>query len=184
MDPFSYLSVLISIVLGLGLSHLLAGAAQLVRHRATVRLYAPTLFWMGMLFLLHIQVWWSVFALRRIEAWTFFGFMLVLAIPMMVYLLSYLQVPDKGEVDLRQRYYENRGWFFALLTLLPLLSLAQEYFLWGMLHEAADVGFRLVFAALSAVGLITTSERVHRVLAPAALVAFSAYIALLFRELT
>ena len=184
MDPFSYLSVLISIVLGLGLSHLLAGAAQLVRHRASVRIYAATVLWMAMLFLLHIQVWWAVFALRRVEAWTFIGFILVLAMPVLTYLLTYLLVPEKGDVDLRQRFYENRTWFFALLALLPLVSIVHEYVVWGVIHSGPDLAFRLVFTALSAVGLATANERVQRFLALGALLAFSAYIALLYRALT
>ena len=69
MDPFSYLSVLISIVIGLGLSHLLAGAARLVRHRAAVHPYAPVLLLLAMLFLLHVQQWWTVFDLRRVTRW-------------------------------------------------------------------------------------------------------------------
>jgi hypothetical protein len=147
MDPFSYLSVLLSIVLGLGLSHLLAGAAQLVRYRVAVRSYTPALLWMAMLFLLHVQVWWSVFDLHRVKVWTFFGFMLVLLIPVLTYLLTYLLVPDfgrEGPIDLRTQYYESRRWFFALLMLLPLVSLAQEYTVWGFIRLDADPVFRVV----------------------------------------
>jgi hypothetical protein len=72
MDAFSYLSVLLSIAVGLGLSPFRAGAAQLVRYRAAVRSYTPALLWMAMLFLLHVQVWWSVYDLRRAKVWTSF----------------------------------------------------------------------------------------------------------------
>jgi hypothetical protein len=55
MDDFSYLSVLISIVLGLGITNLLAGFAALVRNRGRVKIYWPMPMWMITLFLIHIQ---------------------------------------------------------------------------------------------------------------------------------
>jgi hypothetical protein len=186
MDPFSYLSVLLSIVLGLGLSHLLAEAAQLVRYRVAVRSYTPAMLWMAMLFLLHVQVWWTVYELRRVKVWTFFSFMLVLLIPVLTYLLTYLLVPDfgrEGQVDLRTRYYESRRWFFGLLMLLPLVSLAQEYTAWSKIELDADPVFRLVLAVLALVGLLSAHERTYRVLAPAVLIGFLVYIVWLFQKL-
>ncbi|CAN5853718.1 hypothetical protein BH20GEM3_BH20GEM3_15690 [soil metagenome] len=42
MSQFEYLGVLVSIIIGLGLSHLLASAARLIQVRRRVRLYWPT----------------------------------------------------------------------------------------------------------------------------------------------
>lgn len=39
MTPFEYLSVLISIILGLGLAHLLSAVRELIQRRARVRFY-------------------------------------------------------------------------------------------------------------------------------------------------
>ena len=74
MSEFEYLSVLISIVVGLGISHLLAGVARLIRRRDEVRFYLPSLLWMGALFLAFIQIWWAIFGSRAMESWTFVGF--------------------------------------------------------------------------------------------------------------
>ena len=49
MTHFEYLSVLVSIIIGLGLSHLLSSAARLIQIRHRTRLYPPTLIWMGIL---------------------------------------------------------------------------------------------------------------------------------------
>ncbi len=57
MDAFSYLSVLISIVLGLGLTRLLAGFAEMVRARGRLRFYWPLVAQMCLLFLIHVQLW-------------------------------------------------------------------------------------------------------------------------------
>ena len=60
MDPFSYLSVLISIVLGLGITNLLGGVATLMRGRSQVRPYWPLPIWLVTLFLMHVQTWWTM----------------------------------------------------------------------------------------------------------------------------
>jgi len=186
MDAFSYLSVLISIVLGLGVTHLLAGAAKLIRFRADVRLYVPSLVWIGLLFLLHVQIWWAVFELRGLSDWTFFSFLLVLAIPTLAYLLSALLIPDfdrETTVDLKASYFENRRWFFGLFTLIPLVSLIQEGVIRGSIQWGADPVFRLGFLVLGLVGFSTRHERTHQWLAPVGFVAFAGYIAFLFLRL-
>lgn len=186
MSEFDYLSVLISIVLGLGISHVLASAAQLVRYRSAVRFYAPTLLWLTLLFLIHVQIWWAVFELRSVPEWSFFGFVLVLALPVMAYLASVLLSPDfdrEEVVDLRASYYEHRRWFFALFALLPLVSLAQEYVIRGFIQGDADPVFRITFALLALLGFVSARERIHQVLAPLVLVGFAAYIGMLFLDL-
>ena len=43
MDPFSYLSVLISIILGLGITQLVTGLGRLIQARARIKFYAKSL---------------------------------------------------------------------------------------------------------------------------------------------
>jgi len=186
MGAFDYLSVLISIVLGLGLTHLLAGAAKLMRRRTAVRFYGPALIWMGLLFLLHVQIWWAIFELRDVAVWTFFSFLLVLAIPTLVYLLTFLLVPafDQGRrVDQKADYFENRRWFFGIFALVPLVSLAQELAISGAIQWDADPVFRLGFLGLGIVGFGSPRERVHQWLAPIGLLTFGWYVAMLFLRL-
>lgn len=186
MDAFSYLSVLISIVLGLGLTHLLAGAATLIRFQSEVQLYAPSLVWIGLLFLLHVQIWWAVFELRSVSDWTFFSFLLVLAIPTLAYLLSALLIPDfdrETNIDLKASYFENRRWFFGLFVLIPLVSLTQEWIISGGIRWDADPVFRLGFLVLGLIGFGSRHERTHQWLAPVGFIAFAGYIAFLFLRL-
>ena len=65
MDRFSYLSVLISIILGLGITQLVTGLGRLIQARHRVRLYWPSVVWTGILLLIHVQTWWSMFGLRN-----------------------------------------------------------------------------------------------------------------------
>ena len=43
MAVFEYLGVLISVIMGLGITHLATGASKLIQNRGTVRLYVPPL---------------------------------------------------------------------------------------------------------------------------------------------
>lgn len=54
MDAFGYVSVIISVVIGLGLSHLLTGAVELFKARRRVRFYWVHLLWVALTFVGHI----------------------------------------------------------------------------------------------------------------------------------
>src|SRR5579862_6631821 len=115
MDAFAYLSVLISIVLGLALAHLLAGFAATVRARARIALYWPLTAQMAPLFLLQVQMWWSSFGLREVSRWSFPAFLVVLMQVVLVYFATAILVRDmrgEGGIDLRECYYREARWYF------------------------------------------------------------------------
>jgi hypothetical protein len=62
MDSFGYLSVLLSIILGLAIAQVLLGVRGLILTRAKVKLYLPTIIWAGLALLIAIQAWWASFA--------------------------------------------------------------------------------------------------------------------------
>jgi hypothetical protein len=61
VESFNYLSVLISIILGLAIAQALQGVRGLILARKKVKLYAPTVIWTGMALMLAIQGWWAAF---------------------------------------------------------------------------------------------------------------------------
>ncbi len=186
MSKFEYLSVLVSIVIGLGISSLLSGAARLIQLRRRARMYLPTFVWMGILFLANVQIWWVAFDRREVEEWNFFMFLLYLLIPMGAVVLSYLVLPDLGdedEVDLKASYFENRVWFFGIFAALPLISLAEETARDGAFPRDADALFRVVFAALALLAARIRGETYHAVNAAVAAALFCAYVAMLFSRL-
>jgi hypothetical protein len=186
VSKFEYLSVLVSIVIGLGISHLLSGAARLIQLRRRARLYLPTLAWMAILFLLNVQIWWVAFDRRDTQDWNFFEFLLYLLIPVGVVVLSYLVLPDLGdedEVDLRASYFENRGWFFGIFALVPVVSLVEETLRDGRFPLDLDALFRVVFVGLALAAARIRSEAFHAANAALVLVLFGAYVAVLFARL-
>jgi hypothetical protein len=186
MDDFAHLSVLISIVLGLGITNLLMGLARLVQMRGRVKVFWPTIVWALTLLLIHVQTWWTMFGLRGVETWTFLAFALTLMQPILLFFLSALVLPDfdrEEALDLRANYFAHVRWFFAILIALLLDSLARSYAIDGRLPQEADFLFHLVFITGSAAGFLFRSETFHKIAAVLAAAAVLAYVALLFTVL-
>jgi hypothetical protein len=183
MGAFDYLSVLLSIVLGLSITQLLGGFAAMVRARERIDFYWPLPVQMGALFLLNVQVWWAMFDLRHMPRWSFAGFMIVLLQPVTLYLMTAFITPDlsgEGRFDLRAFYFRERRWFFAAVMGTLLVSLAKNFFVQPGPPDAIDMAGHAVFMTAALCGFFLNSDLAHKILAPVFLLMFSAYIATLF----
>ena len=186
MTPFEYLSVLVSIIVGLALTQLLSGVARLIQLRHRIRMHATTLLWIALLFLIDIEVWWVAFERRTTPQWTFFTFLLYLLIPIAVFLLSYLVLPEMGDEDapdLRANFDNNRGWFFGLLASIPVVSVIEQAVRYGNVPVDIDLGFRIVFALLALVAARVRSARYQLSNALVVFALFVGYVMLLFLRL-
>ena len=185
MQPFEYLSVLISIVLGLALTQLLTGVGRLIQARSRVRPYWPALVWAGSLLLIIVQSWWAMFDLRDHESWTFLSFTLILLHPTFLYLMSVLALPgdDAEVIDLKANYYAQAPWFFGSAVVVILLSLLRSVVLDGAFEFTLDQLMQLIFLAVSVGGIFVRREAYHRVVAPLAAAGFLLYVGLLFFQL-
>ena len=113
MDAFGYLSVLLSIILGLAITQILQGFRDLMQARSRLRLYWPCLLWAIVLLVICVQEWWAMFGLRNHSPWTFAGFSVVLAQTVVTYLIAALALPDvRGDepIDLRWPAGRRSGW--------------------------------------------------------------------------
>src|SRR5689334_1432965 len=186
MDAFSYLSVLISLILGLAITQVLKGFRGLMQARTRLRNYWPAVIWAVLIVVISVQSWWSMFGLRYHTDWTFFEFSAVLMQTIILYLLAALVLPDvfgDSDVDLRQHYYGHRRWFFALLAILIVSSIVKQLVVEGKLPRPLDLGFHIVFAASAVSGIVIARPRFHEYLAVQGVVIICAYIGLLFTHL-
>jgi hypothetical protein len=185
-DSFAYLSVMISIILGLAAAHVLGSIARVVNHRERIVMYWPSLVWAGTLFLLVAQLWWADASLRTYTTWSFGAFLVLLAQLALLYLLCalILPVPDRADTfDMHAAFARNRTWFLGVLLLLIGLSFVKDFVLYGRVPLNANFGALLVFAIFAAVALGNRSEQVQKINAVAAAVMTVAYIVVLFSAL-
>jgi hypothetical protein len=185
LDSFEYLSVLLSIIIGLAVTQILQGMRVLMLSRATARLYAPSIIWAVLLLLIATQMWWSSFGLRDQSEWTFGLYGLILLQTGLLYLASGLVLPDlrPTEIDLETDYFRNRAWFFGLLAAAAVTSILKDVALEGELPKIANLAFHLILIASCGAAILSANRRYHAILAPTSLVLFVGYIILLFARL-
>jgi hypothetical protein len=185
MDAFSYLSVLLSIVLGLGLTQILTAVGRLIRHRDRVRVHWLPLLWAGLLLLIYVQVWWSMYGLRLRREWTFLAFVVVLAQTATLYVMAAVALPEEIEVntDLGAYFDRQHRWFFGFFLATLIISVAKDFILGGQLPDRLNLGFHAVFAAGCITGLLIPRRRYQEILAITLAIALLAYIGVLFARL-
>ena len=174
MKPFDYLAVVTSIVLGLGITQLMTGVGQLlVIHNRVQSPWIP-LAWVLILLLAQLEFWWWHFGLASRQEWRFFSFLLLLASPVLMYLLSVLIFPKvdgpgpECTVNWFDHHAANRHWFFALaiavlaVNTLEAMSRGDKFFniirlshsIWAGLFVVAMLVQECVAQAAVAVGTL------------------------------
>ena len=79
MGLFEFLMVLVSVVIGLGITEILTGWANLLRARDEIRFYwIHVLFQLGVFFAL-LQQWWEFWDMAGVGELTFIAVLIVLA---------------------------------------------------------------------------------------------------------
>ena len=158
----------------------------MIRARRHLLMYWPLAVQMGLLFLVHVQVWWAMFALRERTHWSFPDFLVVLMQPVLLYLATAFLIPDirsDETLDLKQAYFREARWYFAALLLSVLDSLAKNLVLTGRVQSGTDLAGHVAFICLSVAGLASGNDLVHKTIAPLSILVYAAYIALLFVSL-
>jgi len=186
VESFNYLSVLISIILGLAIAQVLQGVRGLVLTRSKVKLYTPTIIWTGMALLIAIQGWWASFSMHQQASWNFLGLLTIVLQATSVYMIAALILPDaKGDnpADLREHYFAHRHWFFGAVLSTVVFSLLKELVLYDRLPDSLDLGFQLTFGVVAIIAMLVRWEWLHKLLAPVSGMLLLLYIALIFRNL-
>jgi|GEM_PF-3674649 len=81
MDAFKWISVVLSMILGLGVTRLLAATVAVFRSRKRARLDWVPLAWAGCIFLWQLQYWWAIIELPgMIQHWTIGSFLMLVSL--------------------------------------------------------------------------------------------------------
>ena len=180
MDMFNYVMVLASVIIGLGITHLLQGVGAIVQHPRRDKVYWVHLLWVAAIFHRAIFWWWFEFRLSQTPEWTFTLYLFVLGYAFLIYLWCALLFPRdlEGYDGFKDYFYSRRGWFFGLLVAGQAVDVA-DTLLKGMAHfRSLGLVYPCGILALSALLLIamrTRSERYHAAFAIFSLVYLIAY---------
>ncbi len=180
MEMFNYVMVLASVIIGLGVTHLLQGVGAIVQHPHRERTYWVHLIWIAAIFLRAIFWWWFEFRLSKTAEWTFTLYLFVIAYAVLIYLWCALLSPrDLADYDgFKDYFYSRRQWFFGLLLVGQAVDVA-DTLLKGLGHfrslgPSYPIGIG-VLSLLTLIAMRTRSERYHGAFAVFAVVYLVAY---------
>lgn len=168
MAASEHMLVLFSIVIGLGLTELLSSFHNLVHPAARTKWHWLPAFWATNVFISVVFWWWMMSFFGRLEELpNFFGVVLILLGPVLLYLLATSVLPDVAPgdaIDLKEFYFQNRRRYFGFgATYTFVLWIQAPLFHW-------DVPFAQHLWAAAVLAMMLTlrrssSMRVHTALA-------------------
>ena len=135
MSPFEFVAAFFSVVLGLGVAHLLGGVSGLLEARGRVRTYWVHSAWVLATILLLIHSWWGMWSLKAASSWSYPAFLCFVAYLIALYLISTLllpRVPEHGPVDLGAHFDTIRPVFLSFVAAVFVLATVLNYTLFAV----------------------------------------------------
>ncbi len=179
MSQFEYVMVLVSIVLGLGITHLLVGVGSLMDrlsgHGKSVSLYWGHLTWVAYLFVYLIGFWWWEFSWSAENPWGLLIYLFLILYAAVLFLLCEILFPRRGDevADFEEYFMSIRKWFYGLLLAVTVIDVG-ESFLKGpdYMERLGQMywGLIITLVAIAIIGSLRSGRRLHGFLALIALV--------------
>jgi hypothetical protein len=128
---FEHVTILLSIIFALAMTHILASATELVWERHKVRFYGLHAVWMVNALLGLLIYWLLIWELAAVKRWT--GFQIVFQfLPAIVqyFACSLLSIRREGSeiMDMKVFYERQRPAIFAAFSLMMVASMIYNYF--------------------------------------------------------
>jgi hypothetical protein len=164
VSAFEFLLVLYAIVAGLGVSLLVRSVGQLIEARDRVRRYWVHTCWVALIFVSHVVSWFGLWGYTQNQSWTILQALLLLCIPVLLYLISHLAVPeldDDRAHDMREYYFRHARWMQGLLLTVIVAGAFAHYVIAGQFDFSGGRGMRGAMAAILIPGIISLRPAVH-----------------------
>jgi hypothetical protein len=170
---FEFLLALYAIVAGLGVSLLVRSVGQMIEARDRVRLYWVHTGWIALVFVGHVVSWFALWRYAGHQPWTILQALLLLCVPILLYLISHLAVPeleDDRVHDMREYYFRHARWTQGLLLGVLVAGALAHFVIEGSLDLTGARGVRAAMAVVLVPGIISRHPTVHAVQAALLLV--------------
>lgn len=174
IGPFEYVSILVSIILGLGIAQLLSALADLLYHYHKVKSYWPHTIWVLFILFLHIQDWFITYQLKEISEWSVIKLSFVLLYPILLFLGAKMLLPTNPTEetgDMKLFYYGQYRIIFTIMSASITLSIFFNVYLLNRSWLEQGILFLFLGSVLIIVVRSSTAEIWHKILSMAILVA-------------
>lgn len=169
MNNFPIIATILSMILGLSATRLLAGAVTVFRIRRTAKPDWVPLLWALIIFTIELEYWWAISSLPKIRSTYSFGdFLLLVVVTLSLFLSAALALPSRSEDEkygLRM-YFEQDG-RYSLLALSMYLFFgvivnirffhSSPISLWGIMDVA--------MFSLPVIAFFSTSRKIYAAIA-------------------
>lgn len=175
MSPFEYVMVLVSIILGLGITSLLRGTVNAWTRGTDTKPGLLQSLWVASMLLAHVHLWALRWSGEPRNDWPGLVLLSFLFLPVVYYALAEFLFPPPGRaVALDEYFLDNRRRFFALNV---LMALAQS--VGGMVHygDRAPLWEPLTIVPFAVFFMFSKSKRLHIAWAVLVLVGFALRLA-------
>jgi len=168
MATFSWISVMLSLVLGLGITRLLSSAVALFRSRGRIQTDWIPLVWAACIFLWQLQFWWAIIELSpRIMVWTPLQFLALLSLPLMLFVAAALVLPHtemESGSSLTSSFKRDGRWALLFLAAYFFSATGANWYFWNVSPLNCRGGINLALTALPLIFLSVSSRKLEGVL--------------------
>ncbi|MGQ0560091.1 MAG: hypothetical protein ACT4OE_11020 [Sphingosinicella sp.] len=188
MSMFEYVIILISIVIGLALTHLMQGVANIIAHPKRAPIWWVHLVWVAYVLLVTVFWWWWQFNLQHVESWTFGRYLFVLGYAFLIYLMCVFLLPRdlEGYEGYQDYFLDRRHWFYGLMIALGAIDLI-DTLLKGYDHYLSlGLQYQLqiaLFAIGGLTGLVAKRPAIHAAVAVVFLAYLSTFVLRIFNTI-
>ena len=123
MQAFEYLGVLVSVVIGLAMTHLVVGVVRLIQSRKSTLVYWVHLLWVVNVLYWLLGFWWFFYAWQSLPEWSRPMYFLFMAYALCLSVAAGLLFPLTGAVsNFKDFFFEHSRWFFGVMILANVLD--------------------------------------------------------------
>lgn len=180
-DQFQHVMVLTSLIICLGITHLLSGVSTAIDlvcdKRRNVRLSWASGFWLAFVFLWMILFWWWEFRLLdTLRYWSLWNYFVVVGYAMVLFFMVALLVPRDwdGIDDMDEYFLSKRHWFYSAFLLASCVDVVDSYMKGGVQYLSGlgiiCLGTDMAAFPAALIGFKSARIRVHAVMGFAYLV--------------
>lgn len=159
MTEFEYLAILLSIIVGLGLTHIISGMMRNIFARQASETH---LVYSAFAIMVIILNWWVIFSWEDQASWSFDEFLLLVIWAFGHYLIAITLYPPSGS---HSGSFENyRHWFMWSFFIMTFLDIAQTAMRGDLFNPWFYLLFVLHYSLLALIGALNNSAFFHRLL--------------------
>lgn len=161
MNEFEFLAVFISIVIGLGVTHILYGLARIIYNRSRQQLSMLHIIWTVNVLLIVLLNWWIFFLWSDYPEWSFDIYLLLICWAIPLYMMTVVLYPPDiaPDVSYDALFEQNRKWLFGTFLLFVAIDVVETAVRGELFRPKYFLVFVLHYAVLAAIAIFTPNRR-------------------------